>query len=177
MTKTNYEKLEKAVGLAPTQRGLLLHGVLARSNAFAPLQCMRYDWMHSALQDGLMSVEAFVYVAALERKCGVGLDDIARFFKLPWCQPKCKRTKSLRGLANVFKESQASESKLRASCSDMLGVYKVLRHYSELSEHPEVEGEQKSFLAACRCVDTPRHARSQLQHQLSQRVEKPCKPV
>lgn len=159
ITKTTYEELEKAAGFSATPNGLLASDKLRRSEAFSPMGATRYDWVHSALQDGMMSVESFLIVVALESKCGVTMEHLETFCRLPWCVPTAAGSNgrlNLASVAKVFRQSQSSETKLKASCSDMLSAYRILRHYLELHEHPEIAEEKQSFMAACDCLDTTR---------------------
>ena len=153
LTKTRYDELETAAGFATTPNGLLASAMLRSSDAFSPTAAHRYDWVHSALQDGMMSVESFLIVVALETKAGVTMEDLENFCRLPWCTPSSSSS-TLGEIRKVFAASRSSETKLKASCSNMLGAYMILRHYLELHDHPEIEEERKVFMLASECLDT-----------------------
>ena len=151
MTNAKLEELQKAVGLHATEDGLLCDPVLRASSAFSVSGSFTVDWVHSALQDGMMSTEAFLMVCSLEA-AGVPMADLYDFFALPFTYPKeyaCKR----RHLKWVWKQSQNSETKLRCSCSEMLGLYVMLRHFVEANARDDLEDEIASYKAACDCID------------------------
>ena len=151
MTNAKLEELQKAVGLHATEDGLLCDRALRNSSAFSVTQSFTYDWVHSALQDGMMSTEAFLMVCSLE-KAGVPMSALQDFFGLPFTYPKeyaCKR----RHLKWVWKQSQNSETKLRCSCSELLSLYVMLRHFVEANAGEDLQEEVASYRAACDCID------------------------
>lgn len=73
-----------------------------------------------------------------------------------WVYPRCSKDRSRR-LHRIFDARRAAqdESKLKASCSELLGVYGLLRFFVELelSERPDFAPSLRSLLAVCRIID------------------------
>jgi hypothetical protein len=153
---TTYEDIEKAAGLSVTRAGLMASGNMFDAGI---LQAFTYDWMHTFLSDGCMNVEAFLLIVACER-IGVVMEDLEKYFYLDWQFPKQFAGKG-RQLYKVFQASRNSENKLKSSCSEMYGLYGLLRHFVEtrIGDHPEVTAEIASFKACCRAVDTIKQAK------------------
>jgi hypothetical protein len=118
------------------------------------LDVVNYDWMHAALQDGTLTTEAALFLSACE-EVGVASEHIGTFLKNGWSFPKASRSKG-KALHRVFDSHRKStSSKLKASASEMLGLYALLRHYFEIhvGDKPQVAAQLASFQAACACVD------------------------
>lgn len=126
-TKERFTTLLKTLGLNTSDRSLLADASLRRLN---PLGALRYDWVHSLLQDGCLSQEIFLMVVELER-VGHSMQDLKAFFKdSAWCFPS-QGQKKMQSLWQVFSESRNSQFKLRMTSSECLGVYAILRHFVE----------------------------------------------
>jgi len=148
------EEISTAAGYNSCRNGLLSMAALRAS--FSPVKVLNYDWAHTALQDGTLSVAAFLVIVALEGT-GVTMRDLRNFVDFDWGQPK-RDEKPLRSVKSVLTHSEKSKSKLRASCGELLALYGLLRHYLERKgdELRAIEKEVQVYLAACRAVDIAR---------------------
>jgi hypothetical protein len=178
MFKTVFEEIEQASGFAVTSEGLLADANL-RPHV---LQAATFDWMHTALSDGTLSLEAFLIVATCEKKIGVGMVQLDQYFRLDWQFPKALQQKS-RYLYSVWNANRKSEHKLKCSCSELLGLYKLLLHFVEtrIVGNPAVALEVESFRACCKVVDIilrakrrtdPRGVASELEAAISSHMRK-----
>jgi hypothetical protein len=150
ITKTAFEEIEKASGFSVTSEGLLADANL-RPHV---LKASTFDWMHTALADGTLSVETWLLVVTCEQKIGVGMPQLEEYFRLDWKCPKALQQKS-RYLYNVWSVNRKSKLKLKCSCSEMMGLYKLLLHFVEtrIASNPAVAPEVESFRACCKTVD------------------------
>jgi hypothetical protein len=116
--------------------------------------CINYDWVHSALQNGVLNceVEALLLATAVTRA------ELQTFLASPqWQFPEFTKQKS-RLLHRVFDARRvASEEpdKVKASCSELLGLYGMLRMFFHLkfAEVPAFERHLASFNQLCKCID------------------------
>ena len=137
-----------------------------RTNGVDVFQAIRKDWMHSSLQDGMLTVDSHLYVTACDR-VGKGYGDVERFMQREWCFPKVHQSKG-RQLFRIFSACRANadgeHDKLRASASELLGMYVLLRHWAEteVGDREEVALERSSFDAACAVIDIIMMAKKQL---------------
>ncbi len=155
MTKGLREELELVSGLNFHPRGLLWDRELMQ--VVKPIEVFTYDWVHSSLQDGIFNLD----LGALLEACvphGVTRADVRVFLKdEPWKFPQWLRHKS-RTMYQVFdlaRQSDKNPNKIRASCSELLGLYGMVRHFVEERVAPIAGlGPQiASFQAVCRVMD------------------------
>lgn len=156
MTKRRLEDLERAHGLNANPDGILADFVLRPY--VDPISAMAYDWVHTFLQDGTFTVEAFEFLRSAEAH-GVRASDIRTFLKdESWSFPAASRAKA-KVLHRVFDEyrSQSSQEaeKLKCTASELLGLYGLLRHFIEtrVGDHADLAAKRASFQAACSCLD------------------------
>jgi hypothetical protein len=155
MTKKRCNELELVSGLNFHPRGLLWDRELM--SVVKPIEVFTYDWVHSSLQDGIFNQD----LSALLEACvphGVSRADVRQFLKdEPWLFPKWLRHKS-RTMYHVFdlaRQSSTDPTKIKASCSELLALYGMLRHFvEERVAHIAGLGPQiASFQAVCRVMD------------------------
>ena len=157
MTKSRFDELSKAHGLNANPRGLLADRLLRPW--VDPVATCTYDWVHSMLQDGAFTKEAFLFVQACE-PYGVTFPSIEAFLKDgSWRFPYASRCKSIQ-LHRIFDAyrnpaSSADRGKLKCSASELLGLYSLLRHYFETRVVPcdAISAKRESFEASCRVLD------------------------
>jgi hypothetical protein len=155
MTKTKYLQLEQTVGVNWNPSGLLADHRLRPH--VDPIGVMTYDWVHNMLQDGVFSAEAGAFLKACE-PLGISRAHINAFLKdKAWMFPgfmKCK-AKQLHRVFDSHRQSAQDPDKVKCSCSELLGLYGLLRHFFEtqVGDREEVRAEYKSFLAACSVLD------------------------
>ena len=61
ITRGRYEMVTKSAGFWPNREGLLADRELRRAVSLS--EVFRYDWVHSCLQDGALTVELYLYVS------------------------------------------------------------------------------------------------------------------
>ena len=150
--KSRLEKLQMACGFSCTPQGLLADRDLRPRLDLLP--SIRYDWMHCALQDGTVTTEAALLLSACEG-IGVTSREIETHLKSDWDFPQQHRAKG-NLLWRVFDESRKTlQDKVKASASEMLILYVLLRHFFEyrVGGNVAVAAQLQSFCAACACID------------------------
>ena len=157
MTNTLYQLIAKTEGFNYCKGGLSFELTL-RQPGIDVFQAARLDWVHSALQDGGLTVECHLFITSC-RIVDKNYSDVKRYFQLPWVFPKYMKHKGA-SLYRIFDDYRKNSEtgvmdKLRASASEVLGMYSILRHWaeSEIGERPELEAELASFKAACKVLD------------------------
>ena len=118
---------------------------------------MTYDWVHNCLQDGVFNAECMAFLKACE-PLGVTRGCIQTFLADEWWVfPACSRAKDrqLHRFFDIRRQSDKEPDKVKASCSEMLGMYGLLRYFFELhvGDNVAVRVEFRSFLAACKVLD------------------------
>lgn len=152
MTRTRFGELETATGFRSNPHSLSLSPIL-RDLIQLP-DVITYDWVHSALQQGVMTLE----VEAMLSSTRVERADLQRFLaNAEWAFPQSTKMKA-KGLHKVFDARRVASDepeKIKASCSELLGLYGVLRVYfaMKFDAAPEFEQELASFRALCEAVD------------------------
>jgi len=153
MTHARLESLEKAIGFNSNERGLLAD-VRLRS-LFQVSKIATFDWMHTALQNGTVTDELYRYTKACAT-VGHAHHNIEAFLKQGWCFPANSRSD---GLHRIFSEYRSTSSdkadRLKASASELLGVYGLARHWAAMhvGERDDLRAERLSFESACDVVD------------------------
>ena len=152
MTATDRNDLELVLGLNFKPDGIIASTAL--TSHVDPVAVCTYDWVHNVLQDGVLATEigAFLIVAEVARV------DVLRFFRDErWIFPRSSRDRC-KSLWRVFEEkrvSAADQSKVKASCAELLGLYSMLRHFVECVVAPVEahDAARQSFLAVCEMID------------------------
>ena len=101
------------------------------------------------LADGAMSVETQLLISAATLEGVVTMADLEAYMKTNWLFPSASRAKS-KLLWQVFRTAQhPTQEKLKASASEMLGVYSLLRHFvdSRLQDAEGIALQKASFQA------------------------------
>ena len=133
------------------------HGICSSSSLMKHValpDAINYDWIHSALQAGVFTheVEALLAVTRIRR------DDLQTFLANPnWSYPN-RSSQKARQLHRVFDARRVSDEEpdwIRASCSELLGLYGMLRVFFALrcGAMLEFRGPLSSFDAACEVMD------------------------
>ena len=152
MTKTRFNNLEKTCGLNWAPHGVFWDKRLRRKIDFASV--ITIDWVHTMLSDGVLSVEAYLVIEAAGDRAS--MKDLENYMKnATWCFPSFSHAKS-KVLWQVFDTNRCpSNDKLKASASEMLGLYALLRHFVEtrLEDARDIDLQKTSFFAACHIVD------------------------
>ena len=122
-----------------------------------------YDWLHCCLQDGLINVEIYNLLVALEEEKVCTFRDLELLFKDGWCFPAATKRKG-DGIFRIFDEYRSrschEHEKLKCSAAEVLSMYGLLRHYISIVEAKHGDGLSEgvklriaSFHAACAIVD------------------------
>jgi hypothetical protein len=154
-SKTKHTKLEFALGFNHVSGGLLQDCSLRK--VLNPVTSATYDWVHTLLQGGVMVIEMELLLEALET-IGIERRILKEFLHSPdWRFPKWIRYKSisLHRVMDECRRSVADSTKLKCSCSEMLSLYGLMRHFVDVAVagRPAVAGQVASFKALCRVID------------------------
>jgi hypothetical protein len=155
MPKARLTEISLACGLKDNPAGLLSSDALrAHVNI---LSTVRYDWMHALLQDGVMNDEISALLAAAQPH-GYNKRDLEHWLAdKAWNFPAMHTQKSV-ALHRVFSERRESEKdpqKVKATASELLGVYSMLQHWAGIHLANEVTNKVK--VAVCMSVRPCRH--------------------
>ena len=176
ITKTLFLNIQKSEGQNYVPGGIAFDQRL-RGLWF---ETVTVDWVHTFLQDGVFTVEAMLRIQA-----GEDPEALRLFLQLPWQFPASMLCKG-NMLWRIFSECRLDDGdvdKVRASASELLGLYSLLRHYlaTEGSDMPELDPRQQSFEACCEIIDliilakrnlvSPRDAASLLKQRISSFLE------
>ena len=156
ITKTRVENMGQMLGFNANPNGLLADPELRQ--ILDPTATVTYDWVHSALQDGMLSIETWLFVQACN-PLGLTHASLVTFLSDPaWCFPKATHGKS-KNLYRVFDSFRSMSSdkadKLKCNASELLSLYVLIRHYAEvhIRNHEDIRLEWSSFQAACHVID------------------------
>ena len=155
INKTMYEKIQMSESLNYLPGGLAYDRRLR--NKVEWFDALTYDWVHTFLQDGVMSVELLLRVKASNRPAMA--DKLKAFLHGAWEFPKAMEGKG-QHLWRIFSENRLDDSgqidKIRANASELLGVYSLARHFfaTEVEDpSPENESKFESFESCCQLLD------------------------
>ena len=154
MTKGRFENLQKILGLKLAPKGVLLCRELRAE--IDVVDSTVIDWVHTELQDGVFTIEVNLLLQACKQAFGIDWDDLRAYFRDGWQFPAWGKIKS-QALYHVFDRRRSSEEeKVKASASELLGLYALLRHFAEkyLVGAPGIGDKVASFTAACCTMDT-----------------------
>ena len=116
------------------------------------------DWVHTVLCDGAFSCECHLLLKRSQDKIGKGFEHVAAFLQDGWAFPAHRRI-AMRAIHRVFNDFRHVHSenhdRLKATASELLCVYGMLRHWVrlELSAEDSMTEEVHSFNACCEVVD------------------------
>lgn len=152
LPKAKLTEIIQSVGFNPNCDGVLADRRLRDHASLLDVVC--WDWVHTALQDGFLTGEASLLIQAQ----GIPRSTLQEWLKWDgWRFPKHRQTKAeeLHRIFSHYRESAADPVKIKASCSELLGLYGLLRHFVEINV-PAGGGSvlaRDAFFAACGVVD------------------------
>ena len=158
--KRRLDELSMVYGLNPNPHSLWTHPRLSSACTHDLVNTVTYDWVHSLVQDGAWSVEAWQFLRLCE-PYNVTSDTIAAFLKdAAWRWPSADNSKA-RLLWRIF-DSYRSQScdtanKLKASSAECLGLCAMLRHFIDMHVSRDIHAlaaPRASFDASCRVLAT-----------------------
>ena len=157
-TKTAFKQLQQSIGYNFNPDGVLADSGLVPH--VRPSSCLTYDSMHCLLSNGVLSLEVFLLLDVCEKHFHLKYPAIQLYFKSDWRFPGFSKCKG-RAIHEVFNSTRESASKhsFKASATELLIVYPILRHFMDTVITPRcvpsgsLRAEVRSFAAACRIVD------------------------
>ena len=117
-----------------------------------------FDWVHTCLQDGVLTCEAWLMLDSSISNAHLSRADIESFFKSGWNFPKVQQSKG-DALYRVFSDFRLNKDgdfdKIRAQASELLGLYGLLRHFLEckVPRTEDMRPQWESFAACCDVMD------------------------
>ena len=153
MTKSAFSELKSASGFKFNPHGIALCQPL-RPYVSLP-DVINYDWVHSALQGGAFTTEVEALLVATK----VPRSDLQQFLSSSVWQYPGRTSQKSRYLHRVFDSRRVANDepdKLKASCSELLGIYGILRVFFEMrySGVDEFRLQLDSFGESCKVLDT-----------------------
>ena len=158
ISQTRLQDTQQQLGFRATEDGLLASPELRLCIDF--MQSLRYDWAHTFLADGIFGAETWALVAAGERHSLFSQDTIYQLLSEEWQRPGLgKGIGRLQPMADLFndhsQERNENAESIKGSMSDLLGMYGVLRHWTEvrMPADPRIAAEVYNFQLVCKAVD------------------------
>ena len=158
--KRRLEELSMVYGLNPNLHSLWTHPRLSSACTSDLISTVTYDWVHSLVQDGSWSCEAWQFLRCCESH-NITSAAICAFLKdAAWRWPAANNHKSAM-LWRIF-DSYRSQScdtanKLKASASECLGLCAMLRHFVDTRVGRDIHAlaaPRASFDACCQVLST-----------------------
>ncbi len=152
MTKVAFAELETASGFRANKHGIALSEALIGHLDFPDI--VNFDWVHSALQGGVVNCE----VEALLVATGTKREDLQTFLADPkWEYPGASRHRA-KALHRVFDKRRVGTEepdKIRATCAELLGLYGMLRCFFALKHNGNDSYRQQinCFFLLCAALD------------------------
>ena len=156
VTKTQHHQLEIMLGLNTNPLGFLADSELRKH--VNPRSAFTYDWVHNSLQDGTLTAEIWQLLHAC-RPLGVMPSHLHDFLKdegWEWPAHMSSKGKQLHRIFDSYRSKSSIEAdRLKASASECLGAYALIRHFVEtrIGDSPDIIKQKNSFLAACAVLD------------------------
>jgi hypothetical protein len=155
LTIAKFLELQQMIGINHNPLGLVANTRL-RGHVDI-IGVMTYDWVHNCLQDGVFNQECRAFLKACG-PLGVTREGIQAFLADEgWVFPACNRSKAkqFHRVFDAHRQSDKEPDKVKAGCSEMLGLYGLLRYFFELyvGDNAAVRVQYRSFLAVCRVLD------------------------
>ena len=151
MTKSNFEKLQKVAGTKCNPLSFFADPELRPH--VKPTEIVTVDWMHSLLQDGVLAVDASLFLQA----AGIQYSRLEHYLKADWTFPKWQHNniKPHKIFNSQRARSHTEAGKLKCQASELLAVYGLIRHFvqTRVPDEPGLHLKRASFLAACSVVD------------------------
>jgi len=155
ITKTMFENICTSRGINYNRYGVLFDPA---TRQMIKQRTVKKDWVHTCLCDGIVSCEIHLILVAAQEKVGKGFESVALFLKGGWELPR-GRGVTLKSLLAIFDdirhEYSETHEKIKASASELLSVYGLLRHWVlvELRGEDGMADHVESFNAVCEVVD------------------------
>ena len=149
--------IESAYGMHANPHGLLADAGLREY--FSVMAVFTEDWMHGSLQDGHLSVACKCLLQSVRAKVpSFDKTFLVTFLKADWLWPSSLARKC--GSLWRVAENLTENMNVKASASELLGFYVLLKHFVDTIVVPTVDShgvdltaELDAFRAACKVVD------------------------
>ena len=154
MTLDKFKAIGRASGFNANRKGLLADKEMRKIVRFG--ETGTFDWVHTMLQSGVVTVELFLFTSECERLAICSFQDLEQFLKHGWDFPAAARMKG-RQLWRIFDDHRDKSShkneRLKLSASELLGVYGLFRHFVEtkIGNRPEL-ARQRDSLDKCMVI-------------------------
>lgn len=148
MTKTMFENICKSEGQNYIEGGLGFDSRI-RNLGLDWFATITVDWVHTLLQDGVFTNEAWLVINAM----GIPGEPLKTYLK-PWQFPAALQSKG-QALWRAFDECRLDDDgnvdKLRCSASECLGLFSLLRYYFDrkMSTRADLKANWDSFNSCC----------------------------
>ena len=151
VSKTAFEKLQKASGFSFCEHGLLSDADL---RPHVPPSTYTMDWMHNFLCHGVASIEIGVFLQKCKDECGITHAHLQAFVQSDWKRPKFHNVHSIADVFSATRQKGATEG-FRGSAAEILMVFPLLRHFTTKVVLPthKIDVACGSFLKMCHVVD------------------------
>jgi len=155
-SETRFLATQKAYGINANPTGLLADVQL--KECFSVVDVLTEDWMHGALQDGILNHACNCFLETVSEKLALPVDGLVAFLKANWQFPKVHRQK----LLNLWRiaDHMRGNFKVKSTASELLGFYVLLRHYVHSVVVPiaarlgvDIAAELAPFHDACKVVN------------------------
>jgi len=156
INKTHLNELQKAGGYNSTPNGLLADLQLRAQCDWRVV--WRYDWMHTAFQDGFMSCAMWLVLSSITDN-NYNSDYGAFKTYLRQCQYPLKQSSACRQLYRLFEPKMVSKhnakSSIVANASSQFSLYPIVHEWAlgEAGEGGPLQQHVLVYVAACEIID------------------------
>lgn len=147
INKSEFEKLEKAMGLNYNPLGLIACSELRKE--IRPIECSMYESMHTFFSHGAASHELVLFLKGCRKHMGIGYDSFERFCSAAWHQRRGNGNP-----AKVFAAAReaVTHDSFRGIASEVLAVYGLVRHFAEEIIGPRANADMLPCLNSFRAM-------------------------
>ena len=153
IVKSMVDSICQSTGLTYNEFGLLWDD---RIRSMVTQRVVTIDWVHTMLCDGVFGCEVHLFLSRAQEKLGIGFESV-REFLVGWTLP-CQSKATMHEVRRVFTDFRHSyaenHEKLKASASELLSTYGLLRHF--VCRHVQdvcMLEETSSFELCCHLID------------------------
>ena len=164
MPQVRLKEMRQPLGFRPGRESLL---ACPHSRPHIDWQAVvRYDWVHTFCNGGVLSTALFQLINVAERMAVATQSDIKLFLQEPWVVPK-HRARHRRRLAEVFNHHWAQANResqyIKCQSSELLELYGLLRYWAitRLPRSEELATPLQQYLKVSQCMDIILNAKRQ----------------
>jgi hypothetical protein len=153
IAKSMVDSICQSTGITYNEFGLLWDD---RIRSMVTQKVVTIDWVHTMLCDGVFGCEVHLFLSRAQQKLGIGFESV-RGFLVGWTLP-CHSKATMHEVRRVFTDFRHSyaenHEKMKASASELLSTYGLLRHFvcRHVQDACMVE-ETSSFELCCHLID------------------------